>query len=289
MLQSSLSRVCCPLLCLAGCGKYRSAGTESNPGAGLVPSQADQSRYYGIHSRKGWSSLPVVLHVDGKFTDLQWEQILAAGATWNRVAERQLIQFERSPDNLERGYTIDKYLSQPIKAVVLLSDWCRSRKHGTALGTALWDSEPGDEQVLRQGNVFLNGWHFLTDTSADTLPEAPATAIGGPVDIQSLVLHELGHLLGLAHVPQADSVMQPSLTPGLGAVQRIPSPEDVARIRFIYQQGAPEPPQHANAQPPKPQEPDSPVAKVNLPGCARDSSPDSPPPTESPGTGTGEY
>jgi hypothetical protein len=57
------------------------------------------------------------------------------------------------------------------------------------------------------------------------------------VDMQSLALHEIGHLLGLSHVsPDIDSssIMNPTLYIGTGLASRSLSLGDVERIQKIY-------------------------------------------------------
>ena len=57
------------------------------------------------------------------------------------------------------------------------------------------------------------------------------------VDMQSLAIHELGHLLGLAHVDEEIdpiSVMNPSLFIGEGLTSRKLSRSDIVRIQTIY-------------------------------------------------------
>jgi len=57
------------------------------------------------------------------------------------------------------------------------------------------------------------------------------------VDMESLALHELGHLLGLGHIPAAVdpySIMNPSLLIGEGLANRRVSRGDIERIQKIY-------------------------------------------------------
>jgi hypothetical protein len=57
------------------------------------------------------------------------------------------------------------------------------------------------------------------------------------VDMQSLATHELGHLLGLAHVDEkydSSSIMNPSIFIGEGMAMRSLSVGDIQRIQKIY-------------------------------------------------------
>jgi len=60
--------------------------------------------------------------------------------------------------------------------------------------------------------------------------------------MESLAVHELGHLLGLTHVKETEdrfSVMNPSLFIGEGMITRRLSKGDIVRIRSIYGIGDP--------------------------------------------------
>lgn len=64
--------------------------------------------------------------------------------------------------------------------------------------------------------------------STDPLPDA--------MDIQSVALHEIGHLLGLAHSDVPESIMWPSINSG--AKNRVLHADDVQGIRALYSQVA---------------------------------------------------
>jgi predicted Zn-dependent protease len=60
----------------------------------------------------------------------------------------------------------------------------------------------------------------------------PSNPVPTAVDLQSLVLHELGHVLGLAHNTMTDSVMQASLASG--QIRETPGTTDINDLKCGY-------------------------------------------------------
>ena len=56
------------------------------------------------------------------------------------------------------------------------------------------------------------------------------TGAGATFDLETVALHEIGHLLGLAHSADPNAIMYPTYT----GVQRSLSPDDVAGVRRLY-------------------------------------------------------
>jgi hypothetical protein len=101
------------------------------------------------------------------------------------------------------------------------------------LATTIWDNLPSDAAQIAAADIRFNHENYLIGDSlllsADEYREV--------VDMESLALHELGHLLGLAHVDDTVdplSIMNPHLFIGEGLISRRLSRGDVERIQTIY-------------------------------------------------------
>ena len=74
------------------------------------------------------------------------------------------------------------------------------------------------------GGSFAGHMHF------DDAEDWSLTGAGGTVDMETVALHEIGHLLGLAHSSDPNAIMYPTYT----GVMRSLGQDDVAGIRRLY-------------------------------------------------------
>ncbi|RLB53806.1 MAG: hypothetical protein DRJ42_10915 [Deltaproteobacteria bacterium] len=97
-----------------------------------------------------------------------------------------------------------------------------------ALTTVVYDRRTG---VIQDADIDLNDERFFWTTAADT-----ATLN----DVQNTVTHELGHLLGFAHVPDPSATMFADSPEGEIDKRSLGS-DDVDAVCTVYPRGAPTP------------------------------------------------
>ena len=97
-----------------------------------------------------------------------------------------------------------------------------------ALTTVVYDRRTG---VIQDADIDLNDESFFWTTAADT-----ATLN----DVQNTVTHEIGHLLGFAHVPDPSATMYADSPEG-EIDKRTLGSDDVDAVCTVYPRGAPTP------------------------------------------------
>lgn len=87
---------------------------------------------------------------------------------------------------------------------------------------------PSSPQVIREADIVLNGTQYSWFTDFNNTVSASAF-------VESVALHEIGHLLGLDHAPAGAATMANG-APGIGTQAGL-SKDDIAGIRFLYPAG----------------------------------------------------
>ncbi len=151
--------------------------------------------------RVSWTTdLPVNLYLDSSVPPDYVKPISEAIATWNALGEkinnRDFFILNDgdpgSPTPAQDGYS----------KIYVMHSWEHSLANEQARTTIYWEGNRIYEADMR---IDAANFQFFTDALDRNFAQ---------VDLQSLVLHELGHMLGLAHTTATDSVMQPSLAGG---------------------------------------------------------------------------
>ncbi len=130
-----------------------------------------------------------------------------AAAAWNRVPADQprfLVTHDSAPDVVLR--------------------FCRGAWQGDTidLGRTRFAASPRDGSIST-ATIDLN--------ECDHRLSPPGEEAADRFDLQSVITHELGHVLGLAHADRSGAVMFPS---GSGTGSRAPSPDDETALATIY-------------------------------------------------------
>jgi peptidoglycan hydrolase-like protein with peptidoglycan-binding domain len=90
------------------------------------------------------------------------------------------------------------------------------------------DGTPASNNVLAQTNYPADGGRMTIDTAESWSVESPTPS--GKLDLQTVVLHEAGHALGLAHSSVGSAVMSPFFT----GTNRILGIDDQVAISVLY-------------------------------------------------------
>lgn len=149
--------------------------------------------------------------------------------------EKKLFSFNRAANNPDGSTFPDlaSSLRDGFNGHYDRTDWKKTGKKNEVIATTVWENSGGDYRLIADADIHYNSDIYYISDSQNDRPKDEREI----VDMQSLALHELGHLLGLAHVdPEIDgsSIMNPSLYIGVGLTSRSLSIGDVERIQKIY-------------------------------------------------------
>ncbi len=126
------------------------------------------------------SSVPVEFDTD----------IMNAAAAWNSVVGNTIVKVVR-----ENGFT-NPPGNDGVNGIYWLTTWEDANANQQARTAVRWDISK-----IIDADVRINAKNFQFYKTGDTNS-------AGKVNFESLILHELGHGLGLTHIADADSVMQ---------------------------------------------------------------------------------
>lgn len=217
--------------------KSKYAGTSGDktmnaPGASLL----------GVHSQDGWSkSGPIQFFTSSEISEKFVSQLRTAMKTWEKAIGKQLFVYQGLESKTGKDFSsLYEPLNDKINGHYLDFTWLSSTgKSSGVLATTIWENDPNNPQRIVKGDIRYNSQYYVFGDALREYSQGQRTV----VDLESLALHELGHLLGLSHITPDDdkySVMNPSLFIGEGMTTRKLSRGDVERIRSIYGVGNPE-------------------------------------------------
>lgn len=168
--------------------------------------------------RISWGSeAPVIMYVDSSVPSEFYGAIQAAIDTWNRSLGREVLKI----GGWSSAYPVEK--QDGVNVIYYKRDWPESIRNKQAITTVRWASDR-----LFEADVSING-----NSSHFEYFWGP-TVVAGRVDFESLLLHELGHVLGLDHpkVEFQGTVMATRLMDT--TLRRVPAPQDVADLKCEY-------------------------------------------------------
>jgi hypothetical protein len=202
-----------------------------------LPAEAKDpaSTTYGIHAVGGWKNLPIPFRYGHELNRMQKDALTVAMQSWEMAVGKKLFKNigtdkQNSGDKFPDLYSS---LSDMINGHYLDGNWGKTGKPVSVLATTIWHNTAEDVSAIATADIRFNSENYLIGDSLIL------NSVGGKeiVDMESLALHELGHLLGLAHVDASVdplSIMNPQLFIGAGLTSRKISKSDIQRIQTIY-------------------------------------------------------
>lgn len=164
--------------------------------------------------RVSWGAqTPVTLYVDPSVPSVYNDAVLAAAEVWNKAVGRDVLKIvigaDTNPNPGQDGHNVIYYLKT----------WERDRSNEQARTTVYWS---GDRIYEADVRINARDFDFFWGDEVNQ----------GRVDMESLLVHEFGHVLGLAHAVTPQSVMVRSLPSAVK--RRALSDDDRKSIRCEY-------------------------------------------------------
>ncbi|MCB0391615.1 MAG: matrixin family metalloprotease [Bdellovibrionales bacterium] len=147
--------------------------------------------------RVSWKGGSVKMYIHSSVPTKYHTAIKDAAEVWNHQLGYKIISIEATVGGENRPKQ-DNY-----NIIYWLSDWEENKKSEQARTTIYWTGSR-----IYEADIRINGSNHRFSATED--------AINGHIDFKSLLIHELGHVIGLAHVePTNKSVMHAYLANGV--------------------------------------------------------------------------
>lgn len=208
---------------------------EIKEGTQLANSNDPNSPEFGLHAPEGWKQLPIVYKSDKNLSKVQLAALQSAMKTWELATGKTLFRYDGTHNSVTGDSFPDLYssLRDSVNGQYFDGNWKKTGKPNTVLATTIWNNPNNGYQSIDAADIRYNQQIYFM---SDALNQGPIDD-REIVDMQSLATHELGHLLGLAHIADtydSSSIMNPSIMIGEGLATRSLSVGDIKRIQKIY-------------------------------------------------------
>lgn len=188
-----------------------------------------------FHATRGWGGRSINLYVDALAPDHIVNATVNAAQTWNDAIGREVIKF-RGRDTQTIVTDLYSPLADTRTTLFYVEKWAElTGKSEGVLGTTVWELAPGDSEQIVRADILLNAESYMYQDSQDAPLDVDAISL--MVDSETVILHEMGHMLGSNHIDQSideDSVMHSHAMIGPNQYKRALSSQDIERIQELY-------------------------------------------------------
>lgn len=176
--------------------------------------------------RISWkTTMPITMLLHESVPQSMEGPILEASATWNKTMGREVFKIVTHP-RLTGPANPHK---DGLNVIYSLKGWESSRKTEQGRTSVYWIGD-----LIKEADIRLNAQDFNFYWQNSTVSQASSNYFAGTanVNLEALVLHEMGHVLGLKHRDGESSVMATYLASGDNRVNL--SSNDIQSLQCEY-------------------------------------------------------
>ena len=150
-----------------------------------------------VGQRVSWGDqVPVKLNIHQSVSSYYYSAIYEAAEQWNKLMGKQLIEVNLTGVGGDIPTGRDGH-----NTIYMLNDWDKDKPSEQARTSVYWK---GNQIIEADIRINAKNFSYSNESQAEL----------GKVDMMSLILHEMGHVLGLAHLSEEESVMLTQLAKG---------------------------------------------------------------------------
>ena len=165
------------------------------------------------------------INISSSFSSDEISSIRSMGAQWNQSTTARTF-FAFGGNTTEKGSNADAYLDDGEFGIYKSSSWLSCYDTATIAITQYSGTQNGDDVILERADIILNGRDYFKADGSDN------------INLPSVVLHEMGHFIGLDH--QNDSSVSAVMKPTIkrGEIRKTITADDIDAVHSLYDKWA---------------------------------------------------